>query len=308
MNTNRNPMRIELHCHTLFSVDVGQLTPEALVDVAVEREIATLSITEHNSLGSLKRARKYAIKKGIKYIPGVEFDGVWKGKTFHFLVYGYDPENKELISFAEKNFTYGRNGKLYMEIFEEEYGINKAELTKGLAGHYPTHPSPVLNIGYINATLINNGTYPDVAAAIKTENEIYNKILKRHGPNVFEQFASYEVIRDVAHAAGGIVLLAHVSIGNKGNLQNQLTLIRELMENGLDGFELYCPRNLMEPHFDELVAESKRLGCAVSGGSDCHNAAEKGSSFGTVAVPDYVVATIETALARRQQNMKNGKK
>lgn len=305
MNADRNPMRIEMHCHTLFSVD-GHCTPETVGDVAAERGITTLSIAEHNNMGSLQRAQKHAGEKGIGYISGVEFDGIWEAKNFHFLAYGFDAHNEALISFAERNFGCAeRNFSRYLEILERDYGVKRETLIAGLAKRYPTHPSPVLSLAYANHAMVAGGIFPDIAAAIKMETVINRKVLERWGAEAVEPYATFEVIRDVVHNAGGIVLLAHVALGNKGNLEKQLPLIRDLTEKGLDGFELYSPFNLSEPHFDELVAESKRLGCAVSGGSDCHNAAEKGSSFGTVAVPDYVVATIETALARVKQNEEN---
>jgi len=297
-------MSIDMHCHTLFSVD-GYCTPEALVDVAVGRGISTLSITEHNSLGSLQRAQKYAGEKGIRYIPGVEFDGVWGTRTLHFLAYGFNAHDEALNSFAEHNFGCAeRNFSRYLEILERDYGVKRETLIKGLAKRYPTHPSPVLSLAYANHAMVAEGIFPDIAAAIKTETVINKKVLERWGSEAVEPYATFEVIRDVVHNADGIVLLAHVALGNKGNLKKQLSLIRELIDKGLDGFELYTPFNLREPHFNELVAESRRLGCAVSGGSDCHNAAEPGASLGTVEAPEYVVETIQSAIAAQRTKQK----
>ena len=297
-------MSIDMHCHTLFSVD-GYCTPEALVDVAVGRGISTLSITEHNSLGSLQRAQKYAGEKGVRYIPGVEFDGVWGIRTFHFLAYGFNAYDEVLNSFAEHNFGCAeRNFSRYLEILERDYGVKRETLIKGLAKRYPTHPSPVLSLAYANHAMVAEGIFPDIAAAIKTETVINKKVLERWGSEAVEPYATFEVIRDVVHNADGIVLLAHVALGNKGNLKKQLSLIRELIDKGLDGFELYTPFNLREPHFNELVAESRRLGCAVSGGSDCHNAAEPGALLGTVEVPEYVVETIQSAIVAQRTKPK----
>ena len=95
-------------------------------------------------------------------------------------------------------------------------------------------------------------------------------------------------------------LLAHVAEYHPGDGEKQIALIHELLDEGLDGFELYHPSNAAEPHFDRLVREAERTGCAISGGSDCHNAIEGGAKgIGCSQVPDRVVETIESALAKR---------
>ena len=47
--------RVDLHTHTCFSD--GVLTPEALVRLAIDRQLAALSITDHDSLDALTPAR-----------------------------------------------------------------------------------------------------------------------------------------------------------------------------------------------------------------------------------------------------------
>ena len=43
-------MNVDLHCHT--NISDGALTPEALIDLAIEREIDMLSITDHDTLAA----------------------------------------------------------------------------------------------------------------------------------------------------------------------------------------------------------------------------------------------------------------
>jgi predicted metal-dependent phosphoesterase TrpH len=114
-------------------------------------------------------------------------------------------------------------------------------------------------------------------------------------------FASLEESRDAVHAAGGVLLLAHVG-GCSPTLEGQLGLIRAMLDAGLDGFELYHPANTRYGHFPELEAEARRLGCAVSGGSDAHaDPANAQSSLGRLPVPDWVVETIDAAIAGRRR-------
>lgn len=76
-------MSIEMHCHTLFSVD-GRGTPENLVDAAADQGITVLAVTEHNHLGSLRRAKAHAERRGLRYINGIELDARWQNANYHF--------------------------------------------------------------------------------------------------------------------------------------------------------------------------------------------------------------------------------
>jgi predicted metal-dependent phosphoesterase TrpH len=64
--------RLDLHVHSTFSPD-GEMTPAELVRAAVERGLAGVALTDHNSTSGIGPAREAALKHpGFLVIPGME--------------------------------------------------------------------------------------------------------------------------------------------------------------------------------------------------------------------------------------------
>lgn len=61
---------IDLHIHTDFSD--GQFSPAKIIDMALERKIKAIAITDHDSVGGIKKAVDYGKGKQIEVIPGIE--------------------------------------------------------------------------------------------------------------------------------------------------------------------------------------------------------------------------------------------
>ena len=100
----RTAVPIELHCHSLFSVD-ARGTPEDLVDVAVGRGITAIALTDHNNLGGLSRTEAQAARHGIRFLPGVELDASCKDRSYHFVAIGFDAEDSALTDLVDRNFS-----------------------------------------------------------------------------------------------------------------------------------------------------------------------------------------------------------
>ena len=69
--------KADLHIHSFgeegsFDVTDATMTPEGIVDTAIEKGLAIISITDHNEDRNVKRALKYAEGKNILVIPGIE--------------------------------------------------------------------------------------------------------------------------------------------------------------------------------------------------------------------------------------------
>ena len=86
--------RVDLHAHTHFSD--GALSPEKLVALAAERELAALSITDHDSLEALAPARS-AAGRALELVPGIEISSVLAGAELHILGYYVDPTYEGLL-------------------------------------------------------------------------------------------------------------------------------------------------------------------------------------------------------------------
>ena len=72
-------MNIDLHCHTNLSD--GTLTPDQLLDLAVERDIKMLSITDHDTLDAYSGITSFP--PSIEIITGIEFSSQWEKLGVH---------------------------------------------------------------------------------------------------------------------------------------------------------------------------------------------------------------------------------
>jgi len=280
-------MPINLHCHSLFSVD-GWLTPEEIADAMGEAGITTLSLTDHNTVDGLSRCRRRARQLGIRFIDGIEFDGLWRAHEYHLLAFGPDADNPALRRLCERQFRqYAINFERFLPIVTRRYGVTRRQLQAGLPERYRTHPAPVLNKWFARGFLLSRGIFTDPDKARHAMSDVATEA-EGHLDRPWAWAGVPEIIETV-HAAGGILLLAHPAGHRRGDLPAQLKLIEEMLALGLDGFELYHPSNRIESHFPELEAAARRLGCMVSGGSDTHGSARRPP--GDPGVPDWVLDT-----------------
>lgn len=294
-------MPLELHCHSLFSVD-GRGTPEDLVDTAADRGITVLALTDHNTMGGLARARARAEARGIRFIPGMEMDAVWRGGSRHFVALGVDPENAPLKALAGRNFdTYARTFGLYLPHLESRFPGIEVRLREALPARYPSHPAPVLNQWFARDVLLQQGLVADRDTFGALMADIRKEVAAERGRDGAPGFACLEETLAAVRGAGGILVAAHVAQYDPGDAEAQLTAIREGIRDGLDGFELYHPLNLAEPHFDRLATEASEFDCVATGGSDCHDAGQNEKNpIAGVQVPDALLGRIDAALNARR--------
>ena len=284
-------MPVDLHCHSLFSVD-GWATPEEMADAAAAAGLTTLSLTDHNTVDGLARCRSRCRELGLRFIDGIEFDALWRGAEYHFVAFGFDPGDADLLRLCGRQFAqYAINFERILAVLERRYGVTRQRLIAGLPGRYRTHPAPVLNKWFARGFLLDEGIFADEEDARRQMPAAVAEA--ERGVKQPWDWVGLEEVRDTVHRAGGILLLAHTASYRRGNRRGQLDLIGEMLDFGLDGFELYHPANLMEPHFAGLEAEARRLGCAVSGGSDTHHdEARTVQAPPSFTVPDWVVETL----------------
>ncbi len=65
------PFEADLHIHTTHSRD-GNPTPREVVDTAIKAGLFAIAITDHNTQGALKEARKAVKGRDLLIVPGIE--------------------------------------------------------------------------------------------------------------------------------------------------------------------------------------------------------------------------------------------
>ena len=96
-----------LHIHTSFSD--GKLHPSEIIELAINKNLKYISITDHNTLEAYKcidldsHATLRMTEDDLKIITGVEFDCWYKSNFMHILGYGIDLNNEPLKNLCAKN-------------------------------------------------------------------------------------------------------------------------------------------------------------------------------------------------------------
>lgn len=72
MSIEINKTFIPLHVHSYYSLLDGLPSPEGIVDRAIELNMPAIAISDHGSISCVVQFNKYATKKGVKPIFGVE--------------------------------------------------------------------------------------------------------------------------------------------------------------------------------------------------------------------------------------------
>lgn len=88
MSTGATFLRADLHIHSFgefgsYDVFDSTMTPNAIVDTAINKNLSIISITDHNEIHNSHTAIEYAKGKNILVLPGVEISTT----QGHLLVY-----------------------------------------------------------------------------------------------------------------------------------------------------------------------------------------------------------------------------
>src|SRR3989338_5552069 len=257
---------IDLQNHTVASD--GELTPEELVDLAIGKKLSAIAITDHDSIGSVKKAIEYSKGKNMEIVPGVELscdDPLFNYDKIDLLGLLIDPDNKKLNNLLEhiKN-KREENKKLIIEKlkylgYEIEYEDVKRTVGRPHIAKY----------------LLKK--YPDEFASVR---DVFDKLIG-HGKKAYFDTKGRVSIKDgikIIQNSGGVAILAHPGVYPK---EDSVKLIDYFISNGGDGIETYYPYHIICPDLnidekgnEELIrfykknAKSKKV--LESGGNDHH--------------------------------------
>jgi predicted metal-dependent phosphoesterase TrpH len=272
--------KVDLHTHTTASD--GRLTPEEMVQRAVEKGIQFLSITDHDTIAGIERGIDATkLFPSLQLIPGLEINTDTPSGEVHILGYCIDYKNEALKNALERlrNSREVRARKMVAKL--EEMGIEISwERVMELAG------GGSVGRPHIAQAMFEGGFIPSLQ-------EAFIKYIGRHGPAYAERerLPPKEAVKLVA-AAGGIPTLAHPA-----DADNLDRLLSELKDAGLVGLEAYY-----NGYHSDTIANLLRLATKyeliATGGSDFHGL---GSSHETPLGGVYVpVESAERLLSLKQ--------
>jgi 3',5'-nucleoside bisphosphate phosphatase len=247
---------IDLHVHTMYSD--GTFTPRQSVEVAAERGLSTIAVTDHDTVAGLDEARTAGEANGVEIVPGVEFSTVYQGEGVHILCYFMDvgaPElTAELQRLRDDRF---RRGEMMVERLQElGYPISFERVRAIAEGGNIIRP-------HVAQALVEAGVVPTVKDAFSDE------LIGSRGRAYVEKHALHplDALR-LIHGAGGVCVLAHPGTFRE-TAPVPRRLVDELAEAGLDGIEASHPEHTPEVE-TRYIALAESLGLAWTGSSDCH--------------------------------------
>ena len=263
----------DLHTHSTASD--GQYTPTELVELAKQRGLAVLALTDHDTTDGCDEAVRAGERLGVRVIRGVELDAE-EYHTFHILGYAYDPSAPSLEGLCGrmKEERDQRGERIARYLAERGMPVDLAEVralagTDGRLGR-PHFARIMLSHGYVSSIREAFDRFLDT--------EEYHARVRRAKPSARECL-------DAIKAAGGKASLAHpYQIGIDDDALDALA--GKLVSWGLDAIECWYPRfTPAQQAFYLSLTEKYHI--HATGGSDFHGERVK---------PDIALAALDLDL------------
>jgi predicted metal-dependent phosphoesterase TrpH len=251
---------VDLHLHTYFSD--GRASPQELVDYAASIGMQTIAITDHDNCRGTRQARLAAEQLGLTLVPAVELTCRWDasqappGKSdIDVLGYFLDVDHPEFVEFEAQllNDLDERMEICCWYLSADTFPMTRQDLLQENP-HY-------MGIHELLMAVMRKGYVSGFEGAIKLVDSVWKKVRP-------SAFTIDQVISGIRHA-GGVPVLAHPTIVPWPSGWLNITAIRELVEMGLEGLEIFHPR--LNPDARQyFLSLAKQFNLLITGGSDDH--------------------------------------
>ena len=135
-------MKIDLHLHSTASD--GRLSPKEIIDLALQKKIPAIAITDHDTIEGNKEALEYAKGKDIEFVPGIEITITPPRtcKELHVVGLFIDSEDKEFNDLKKRHLIYSENTakKIIKKLNNLGYKITFEELLEETNGEHLGRP------------------------------------------------------------------------------------------------------------------------------------------------------------------------
>lgn len=245
-------MKCDLHVHSMFSD--GIFPPEKLIDMAKEKGLECIAITDHDTVDGVKIAAEYAKSVNVDYVVGAELSCMLD-REVHILGYNFNVDDpaflSELAAVAEMRDR--RNKQIIDNLHNHGIAIDLDSLKSvGTVGR-----------GVIAREIVRLGYCADIA-------EVFDKYLGVEGCCYVrsERLTPAEGIKLILKY-GGIPVLAHPK-QLRLEFSEFENFLKPLVAVGLGGIESqYFTHNSNERNYYGKMAKKYKL--IETGGSDFHD-------------------------------------
>jgi predicted metal-dependent phosphoesterase TrpH len=272
------PVDLQLHSTASDGTD----SPAALVQLAAQRGVRVMALTDHDSVLGVDEALIAARASGVWVLPALEFSTRSEKERdyadINILAYGIDPHDADLGAMLQQVIDSRIEQKIRQIERLQAYGLDVpiAEVLASAQG-VP---------GRIHIARVAVARNPEKFSSIQ---DVFVQYLGSDSPNstyVARTFSlTVEDAIAVTHAAGGIAVLAHPGLYTR--VRDVDGAVRRMQQAGLDGIEVSYTYAQNRGHFGESASEvaaiiqhfgdlADELGLVQTGGSDYHGASKPG--------------------------------
>ena len=270
--------KCDLHIHSNFSDSDSDV--ETIFKQAAEKQLFCISITDHDTLGSIHLARKYSKIYDIEFIEGLEFSAQYKDSEVHILAYFVDPENINLGKKLKiiKDMRFERLSSMVCKLNILGINVDEQELLSNIGSSIPSR----LHLGLY---LVDKGLVSSIY-------QVFQKYLGVGKPAYVAGFG--HPVKDVVtlvKECGGVSFLAHPHI-----IPNQ-DWVSEIIDLGIDGLEIVYHNmpSVKKLFYQEMVTKK---GLLRSGGSDAHGSYKEFIKIGETTIPYEWVEDMKNRLGK----------
>jgi predicted metal-dependent phosphoesterase TrpH len=268
--------RVDLHVHTTASD--GDYTPAQIVDLACRSGLSAVAITDHDIVDGIAPARQAAAER-LEVIAGVEITAGFRGRELHLLGYFFRPDDKPLNR-ALEDLRRHRIDR-FREMVERLRALGIPLETNVLAG---VDDSMVLGRRHLAALLVRCGRAATIGQA-------FQRYLSDRGRAcVPKRCLAVGHAIHLVRGAGGVASWAHPTYDCT---EESLLELRGL---GLQAVEVDYP-SCRPSRRGELQIWARRLGLAVTGGSDCHGPGSPRRALGVCGLGAIELEQLRTRAA-----------
>ncbi|MBS0290849.1 MAG: PHP domain-containing protein [Proteobacteria bacterium] len=262
---NLHLYRADCHCHTTFSD--GSLNVHALLDLAKEKNLQGLSITDHDTIDAYASAIPYAKSLGITLVSGIEISTELERTPIHVLGYAFNLQYPGLKTFCQQlqQEREKRNEKILERLAKFKMPISLQELRA-------TFGNGTIGRPHIAKMMVTKGY-------VKSMKQAFARYLGDKGRCYVGGYqVEVQTAIELIQQAGGYAVLAHPHyIQAKKHLSKLLTM-------PFDGIEAYYGHlgiKQVQPWLD--IAMQKNW--LITGGSDFHGEKKLFHSLGCSWTP-----------------------
>ncbi len=258
---------IDLHMHTTYSD--GTDTLEKLIDNVIEAGVTFFSITDHDTAKACRKVlrteelKQKILNANIKFVCGIEFSCIYKGRKVHILAYDINPNHEVVRKLEQKLKDLFKEKDVYRSLEIEKDGYVFSDKSKEFLNSRINIRTPD-----VARCLFDDGYFDDFEAACQ-----YVKAIKYPKEYLFD---AVEVVEEMSKI-GAKVVWAHSIYGlNQSHISFERVeeIICELKPLGLQGLECYYSLYNKE-EIEMLLKIARKYDLLITCGSDYHGKNKK---------------------------------